>query len=146
MSDPDLDGLLMIGAYRDNEVHSGHPLQSLIVALARAQATCSHIALAALERESVGPLVADTLRISPAEAAPLAALVTAETQGNPFFVRQFLRTLAEKKLLAFNAATACWVITCRLRQAPLLLGATEQGIRDARPDLGNDHGAVEQCP
>jgi tRNA A-37 threonylcarbamoyl transferase component Bud32 len=109
MSDPDLDGLLMIGAYRDNEVYPGHPLQSLIVALARAQAPCSHIALAALERESVGPLVSDTLRISPAEAAPLAALVTAKTQGNPFFVRQFLRTLAEKKLLAFNAATACWV-------------------------------------
>jgi predicted ATPase/class 3 adenylate cyclase/GAF domain-containing protein len=109
MSDPDLVGLLMIGAYRDNEVHAGHPLQSLIAALARAQAPCKHIALAPLERESVGPLIADTLRISSTEAAPLAALVTAKTQGNPFFVRQFLRTLAEKKLLAFDAQAACWV-------------------------------------
>ena len=109
MSDPDLVGLLMIGAYRDNEVHAGHPLQSVIATLARAQASCKHIVLATLERESVGPLIADTLRISVAEAAPLAALVTAKTQGNPFFVRQFLRTLAEKALLAFDAATACWV-------------------------------------
>src|SRR5262249_54096096 len=96
MSDPDLVGLLMIGAYRDNEVHAGHPLQSLIAALARAQAPCKRIALAALERESVGPLIADTLRISAAEAAPLAALVTAKMQGNPFFVRQFLRTLVRR--------------------------------------------------
>jgi predicted ATPase/class 3 adenylate cyclase len=109
MSDPDLVGLLMIGAYRDNEVHAGHPLQSLIAALARAQAPCKNIALAALDRESVGPLIADTLRISPTEAAPLAAIVTAKTQGNPFFVRQFLRTLEEKKLLTFNAEAAQWV-------------------------------------
>jgi predicted ATPase/class 3 adenylate cyclase/GAF domain-containing protein/tRNA A-37 threonylcarbamoyl transferase component Bud32 len=109
MSDPDLVGLLMIGAYRDNEVHAGHPLQSLMAGLARAQAPCRQIALAPLERESLGPLIADTLRISPSEAAPLAALVTAKTQGNPFFVRQFLRTLAEKKLLAFNAEAARWI-------------------------------------
>jgi predicted ATPase/class 3 adenylate cyclase/GAF domain-containing protein len=109
MSDPDLVGLLMIGAYRDNEVHAGHPLPALIAALARAQAPCKHLALAALEHESVSPLIADTLRISPVEAAPLAALVTAKTQGNPFFVRQFLRTLEEKKLLAFDAGAARWV-------------------------------------
>ena len=30
MSDPDLTGLLMIGAYRDNEVQAGHPLQALL--------------------------------------------------------------------------------------------------------------------
>jgi predicted ATPase/class 3 adenylate cyclase/GAF domain-containing protein len=108
MSDRDLVGLLTIAAYRDNEVHAGHPLQSLIAALARAQAPCKHIALAPLERESVGPLIADTLRISPAEAAPLALLVTAKTQGNPLFVRQFLRTLAERKLIAYNAEAACW--------------------------------------
>jgi predicted ATPase/class 3 adenylate cyclase/tRNA A-37 threonylcarbamoyl transferase component Bud32 len=109
MSDPDLVGLLMIGAYRDNEVHAGHPLRSLIAALARAQAPSKHIALAPLDCASVDPLIADTLRISPAEAEPLAALVTAKTQGNPFFVRQFLRTLAEKKLLTFNADAARWV-------------------------------------
>ena len=54
MSDPDLVGLLMIGAYRDNEVHAGHPLQSLISALARARAPSQYIELAALDSESVG--------------------------------------------------------------------------------------------
>jgi predicted ATPase/class 3 adenylate cyclase/GAF domain-containing protein len=109
MSDPDLVGLLMVGAYRDNEVHVGHPLLSSLAVLGRAQAPCKHIVLTALERESVTPLIADTFRISLAEAAPLAALVTSKTQGNPFFVRQFLRTLVEKKLLAFNPEAACWV-------------------------------------
>ncbi len=108
MSDPDLAGLLMIGAYRDNEIHAGHPLQALFEQLARGQAPCRSITLAALERRSVGPLIADTLRIPAETAAPLASLVTAKTQGNPFFVRQFLRLLEEKKLLAFDAGAACW--------------------------------------
>ena len=117
VSDPDLVGLLMIGAYRDNEVPAGHPLHSLISSLASAQAPCRRIALAPLDREGVRPLIEDTLRISSAEAAPLAALVTAKTQGNPFFVRQFLRTLVEKKLLAFDAEAARWVWnTARIAQ------------------------------
>ena len=73
MSDPDLVGLLMIGAYRDNEVHGSHPLLSSIAVLGRAQAPCKHIALAALERESVGPLIADTLRISRRSCAACGA-------------------------------------------------------------------------
>jgi predicted ATPase len=104
MSDPDLTGLLMSGAYRDNEVQAGHPLQALLESLARDQAPCRRISLSALERRSVGPLIADTLRISSDAAAPLANLVTSKTQGNPFFVRQFLRMLEEKRLLAFDPA------------------------------------------
>jgi predicted ATPase/class 3 adenylate cyclase len=108
MSDPDLTGLLMIGAYRDNEVQAGHPLQALLESLARDQAPCRRISLSALERRSVGPLIADTLRISSDAAAPLANLVTSKTQGNPFFVRQFLRMLEEKRLLAFDPGAARW--------------------------------------
>ena len=62
MSDPDLTSLLIIGAYRDNEVQAGHPLQALLESLARDQAPCRRISLSALERRSVGPLIADTLR------------------------------------------------------------------------------------
>ncbi len=120
MSDPDLAGLLMIGAYRDNEIHAGHPLQALFEQLARGQAPCRRITLAALERRSVGPLIADTLRIPAETAAPLASLVTAKTQGNPFFVRQFLRLLEEKKLLAFDASAARWTWQVdRIEQEPI---------------------------
>lgn len=108
MSDPDLTGLLMIGAYRDNEIHAGHPLQALLDSLERERAPAKSIALGALARQSVGPLIADSLRISAEAAASLASLVTAKTQGNPFFVRQFLRMLEEKRLLAFDAGSASW--------------------------------------
>jgi len=108
MTDPDLSGLLVIGAYRDNEVYAGHPLDSLLSGLARERAPCRRIVLAPLDRASVTPLIADTVRVDVGEAAPLAALVTAKTLGNPFFVRQFLRTLEEKKLLVFDAAAARW--------------------------------------
>jgi predicted ATPase len=109
MSDRDLSGLLIIGAYRDNEVHAGHPLQSLLSALESARVPVRRIVLAPLERETVTPLIADALRISFADAAPLATLVTAKTGGNPFFVRQFLRALEEKDLLAFDSDTGRWI-------------------------------------
>src|SRR5581483_8408223 len=51
---------------------------------------------------------------------PLAALVTAKTQGNPLFVRHFLRTLAERKLIAYDAEAARWSWTiARIEQEPI---------------------------
>ena len=109
MSDRDLSGLLIIGAYRDNEVHAGHPLQSLLTSLENEHVPVRRIVLAPLERETVTPLIADALRISIADAEPLATLVTAKTGGNPFFVRQFLRALEEKDLLAFDSNAGLWI-------------------------------------
>jgi predicted ATPase len=109
MSDRDLSGLLIIGAYRDNEVHAGHPVHSLLTALESEHVPVRRIVLAPLERETVTPLIADALRISIADAEPLATLVTAKTGGNPFFVRQFLRALEEKDLLAFDSNGGRWI-------------------------------------
>lgn len=108
MTDPDLGGLLIIGAYRDSEVHRGHPLEAMLASLAREKAPCRRIVLPALGRDSVTPLIADTLRVPVDEVAPLADLVTAKTLGNPFFVRQFLHTLEDKRLLVFDAAMGRW--------------------------------------
>jgi len=48
------------------------------------------------------------LRCDLARAAPLARLVHGKTAGNPFFVVQFLQTLAEEGWLVFNHEHAQW--------------------------------------
>ncbi|RAZ91788.1 histidine kinase [Mesorhizobium hawassense] len=102
--------LLLIGAYRDNEVDAAHPLARRLRAIRNAGAKVAEIALAPLARADLGQLIADALRCEPERAAPLAALVQEKTGGNPFFATQFLAALAEEGLLRFDhdAASWCW--------------------------------------
>ncbi|MEO7580020.1 MAG: AAA family ATPase, partial [Massilia sp.] len=106
---PELDYLLLIGAYRDKEVDALHPLTRTLEAMRRAQRVARHdIVLAPLAQGDVAQLLADTLHSAPATVAPLAALVQAKTDGNPFFTIQFIAALADEGLLAFDPAGARW--------------------------------------
>ena len=100
--------LLLVGAYRDNEVAPTHPLMRMIEAMRRRGAGLQEIVLEPLAVEDVGSLVADTLHCERERAYPLAQLVHEKTGGNPFFAIQFLSTLAEEKLLAFDPAARSW--------------------------------------
>jgi len=104
----DVQHLLLIGAYRDNEVDSGHPLMRKLDAIRRAGAPVHEIVLSPLHREDLGRLIADAIRSDPGSIGELAQLVHDKTGGNPFFAIQFLSALAEEKLLAFDHGTARW--------------------------------------
>src|SRR5262245_8537571 len=104
----DVRHLLLIGAYRDNEVDAAHPLMHKLEAIRNAGGRVEQITLAPLAHEHVGQLIADALRCEPGRAAPLTQLVHEKTAGNPFFVIQFLCALAEEHLLAFDHGSSCW--------------------------------------
>src|SRR5467141_3868968 len=104
----DLHHLLLIGAYRDNEVDAAHPLRRKLDAICQAGALVEEISLAPLAREDVAQLIADALRSEPARPAPLAQLIHEKAAGNPFFLIQFLYALAEEGLLVFDHEKARW--------------------------------------
>ena len=108
LSDADTRYLLVIGAYRDNEVSPSHPLLRALERLEKTHAAVSRLILSPLDLEHVVQLVADTVRVDPESARPLAALVHEKTGGNPFFVIQFLRTLERERLLTLDEARLCW--------------------------------------
>src|SRR4030088_751835 len=87
---PDVQHLMLIGAYRGNEVNSAHPLMRKLEAIGKAGARVQEIILAPLAREDLGRLVAESLRCDPALAAPLTQMVHQKTGGNPFFAIQFI--------------------------------------------------------
>ncbi|MDB6043617.1 MAG: histidine kinase, partial [Gammaproteobacteria bacterium] len=97
--------LLLVGAYRDNEVSPSHPLLRTLEAIRKAGARVQEIVLAPLGLDDVGQLVADALHCEPARVRPLAQLVQERTGGNPFFAIQFFTALAEEGLLAFDPVT-----------------------------------------
>ncbi len=89
LTPPGVPHLLLIGAYRDNEVTAAHPLTRKL-------------------DEDVRQLVADALHCEPEDADQLARLVHEKTAGNPFFTNQFVSSLADEGMLVFDHAAARW--------------------------------------
>ena len=104
----DLRHLMLIGAYRDNEVDAMHPLMRKLEALKNASARVEEITLAPLTSEHLAQLLSDALRCESERAGPLAQLVHEKSGGNPFFALQFITALAEEGLLTFDHDAARW--------------------------------------
>jgi serine/threonine protein kinase len=105
---PEVRHLLLVGAYRDNEVGPAHPLLRTLGAIRAVDAKVHEIVLAPLKLHDVGRLIGDALHCEPERARPLAELVQEKTGGNPFFAIQFFTTLAEEGLLAFDPVAPAW--------------------------------------
>jgi PAS domain S-box-containing protein len=104
----ELQHLLLIGAYRDNEVNASHPLIRKLETIRSAGGKVKEITLGPLAEEHLGQLIADALRCEPERSAPLAHLAKEKTGGNPFFAIQFISSLAEEEMLTFDHDVACW--------------------------------------
>jgi PAS domain S-box-containing protein len=99
--------LLLIGAYRDNEIGPSHPLLRTLDTIGKAGAFVE-ISLAPLSQGDLERLIADMLGREADSASALAQLVHEKTVGNPFFAIQFFSALAEEGLLHFDHDAARW--------------------------------------
>lgn len=108
MTDPEMRYLLLIGAYRDNEVNPHHPMCTLLDELRGAGVRMSEVVLRPFSPGDIRELVADTLPDAAAATEPLAGLVMKKTLGNPFFVGQLLRSLHQEGFIRFDFAAATW--------------------------------------
>jgi PAS domain S-box-containing protein len=101
LTQPDMRHLLLIGAYRSNEVGPNHPLARRLAVIRDSGAPITEISLTPLACQDIGLLVAEALRSDAAETKPLARLIYDRTAGNPFFAIQFISNLAEEEALLF---------------------------------------------
>jgi PAS domain S-box-containing protein len=108
LAHPDVKYLMLIGAYRNNEVGPGHPLMRRLEAIRQTGARVHEIILAPLTPEDLKGLIADSLHCEPERGALLGQLIHEKTDGNPFFAIQFISALAEEGLLTFNHSEARW--------------------------------------
>jgi predicted ATPase/transcriptional regulator with GAF, ATPase, and Fis domain len=141
---PEVRHLLLVGAYRDNEVSSSHPLLRTLEAIRKAGARVEEIVLTPLELDDVRGLVSDALHCELERARLLAQLVQEKSGGNPFFAIQFFAALAEDGLLVFDSVTRAWqwdvdriraksytdnVVDLMLGKLKRLSGATQTALR-----------------
>ncbi|MEZ4266063.1 MAG: AAA family ATPase [Myxococcota bacterium] len=149
LADGEVKHLLVIGAYRDNEVAPGHPLLLCLDRLAHANIGTETVRLAPLEEAHVVELLADVTAREPSDVGPLAGLIFEKTGGNPFFVREFLKELYAEDLVRLDSGRWTWdreairergitdnvveMISARLRH----LSADTQRILQVAGTLGN---------
>ncbi|MCL1472182.1 AAA family ATPase [Argonema antarcticum A004/B2] len=106
--DDEIQYLLLIGAYRDNEVSPTHPTVITIEELKKEGAIVSQITLTPLSIKHITQLMVESLHNNEISVNPLAELVLRKTGGNPFFVNQFLKTLDRENLLVRNQNSTKW--------------------------------------
>ncbi len=111
-TEEEIESLLIIGAYRDNEVNPTHPLIKTIDTIQEEGVIINSINLQPLNLDCILELISDTFQCNkdcPLESySDLAELVFAKTGGNPFFINTLLQTLYSENLLTFNYNSGCW--------------------------------------
>lgn len=134
--------VLLVGAYRDNEVGPDHPLSLTLDSLQRDGVTMDVVELGPLGLTEVAALAAETLGQSATEVRPLATLVHQKTGGNPFFVTQFLRDLADEGLVRRVEGRWTWDIAAvrRLEAIDTAVGLMLEKIRRYRADASHALG------
>ncbi|MFN6565472.1 MAG: AAA family ATPase [Nostoc sp. ChiSLP01] len=105
----DASNLLILGAYRDNEVSPVHPFMLAINEIIEVGTIVNTINLQPLTEEHINQLVAETLNCELAIAQPLTELVYQKAQGNPFFTNQFIKALHEQRFIQFDRDAGCWL-------------------------------------
>ncbi|KAA0695564.1 GAF domain-containing protein [Neorhizobium sp. P12A] len=106
--DPDVSDLLIIFAYRDNEVLPGHPFDLCREAMLKGGTRVAEIRLEPLPLSAIVDLLADTLRSAVGDVGELAELLLEKTEGNPLFVLQFLSSLEDEGLLTYDVGAGGW--------------------------------------
>lgn len=94
-----VENLLVILAYRDNEVAADHSLAIALDDIVEQGGEVERIALKGLAIEDLTELVSDALYCTTRLARPLAELVGHKTGGNPFFFGEYLRALHREGLI-----------------------------------------------
>jgi diguanylate cyclase (GGDEF)-like protein len=100
-TDRELNYFMLIGSYRDNEVQAAHPAMLRIAEIEAAKGRLERLVLTPLDIAHTNQLIADALNCALDRSLPLAISIFKKTEGNPFFLKLFLHSLYDEKLLGF---------------------------------------------
>ena len=110
LTDDDSQHLLLVGAYRDNEVDASHPLTAAVNALrSEERLRVSRLTIDALTPDAITQLLWDTLHDDCEGSNGLQQLILDKTAGNPFFLKQVLTTLYRQGSITFDYSFNRWI-------------------------------------
>jgi len=116
--------LLLIGAYRDNEVTASHRLWQTIDKVRETGTVINNIVVKPLSKIQVTELISDSLsrNIDTEQLKILSELIFEKTGGNPFFLTQLVKTLYAEKILIYQTASCQWYLDLNHHKFTKILG------------------------
>ncbi|MCL9684847.1 EAL domain-containing protein [Legionella maioricensis] len=108
LQDHETNYLLIIGAYRDNEINEKHSLQLTINNLKKNNIEFTTLILQPLQLNNIQQLLQDTLSGTSEKMQSLVKSIFDKTQGNPFFINEFLKIIHQEKILFFSYERGSW--------------------------------------
>jgi len=109
LTDKKIKHLLVVGAFRNNEVSETHPLFSTLSEMRARTVAIQDIEIKNLGMWDVNEMIADAIKPAAGDTYSLMNLVYHKTHGNAFFVHQFLKSLSDDKLIFFSPEMRCWL-------------------------------------
>ncbi|MBE9227626.1 AAA family ATPase [Phormidium sp. LEGE 05292] len=126
MTDSESQYLMVIGAYRDNEVSPEHPLVQTVEKIKTGEILVTELHLKPLAQQHVREFIVDTLHEAE-RTKPLTDLLFNKTQGNPFFLSQLLKSLYQEELIHFDFMERRWLWDLEQIQK---IGITDRSVVD----------------
>ncbi|XCS09702.1 AAA family ATPase [Aeribacillus pallidus] len=108
LNDPEFESLLIIGAYRDDEMKEGHPFLTKLKEMKRSKENIREFPLGMLNVDHINQIIAETLGCSPDDVRELAIVLYEKTAGNPLFFKQLFQTIYDEKFLWCNLKRGKW--------------------------------------
>lgn len=101
--------IMLIGAYRDNEINQGHPVLHLADNLLKSEVDFFEIELGPIKSENITHLLQETFKCEIDKAIKLSKLCFEKTQGNPYFLIEFISKLRRNKHIYFEVKQGKWI-------------------------------------
>ncbi|MBE9039574.1 serine/threonine-protein kinase PknK, partial [Oscillatoriales cyanobacterium LEGE 11467] len=108
VTSPKIPYLMLVITYRENEVSCGHSLLLTLDKIQKNGNKINSISLKNLKENTIKTLISETLKLPTKKVRFLASVVFDKTQGNPFFVNQFLEALYQNNILFFDLQSGQW--------------------------------------
>ncbi|MEC5423105.1 trifunctional serine/threonine-protein kinase/ATP-binding protein/sensor histidine kinase [Virgibacillus sp. C22-A2] len=110
LNNPESQHLLIIGAYRDNEVHVGHPFEMMLRRMKEGDMRVIQIPVEHLHYNHLSEWIDETFSIRHDDAVFLRELVYRITQGNPFFIVQVFQSFYDEGVIVLQADEGKWTV------------------------------------
>lgn len=127
--------IMLICSYRDDEIGNEHTIRTILDYIRDNPAFhLREMALSPLNISDITSLISDTFKCSMKKAKPLASIIKQKTLGNPLFIKQFMRSLNDDKLVQFNREKLAWewdnVIINEVGISENIVGVLEKRLRE----------------
>lgn len=107
-ADPEIRCLLLLCAYRSEDVGPDHAISSVVGTLVDDGKVVNRLEVGPLDGTSLTALLGEVLGAQPSQATDLVSVVRHKTGGNPFFVRRFLGFLYQAGLFIHDPQKGSW--------------------------------------